>query len=106
MTKKRERGDYFKRRRAKLAAEREELEAKTTPPAGKQLSETLLVRVSGDMLAVIDDARRDGLIEVSRSEYVSNVLIERLGSAQPLCDRAGLRGGGPGHDLGGDDRSA
>lgn len=80
MTKKRDCGDYFKRRRAKLPAEREELEAKAAPPAGKQLSETLLVRMSGDMLAAIDDAKRHGLIELSRSEYVRNVLIEKLGS--------------------------
>ena len=74
MAVKRDRGDYFKQRRAKLAAERAALE----PPKGKALTETVLVRMSGDMLAAIDQARRAGLFEVSRSEYLRGVIAEKL----------------------------
>ena len=75
---KRDRGDYFKQRRAKLKAEREALEAAAAPPAGKALSETVLVRGSGDMLAAIDRARTAGLFSVTRSEYIRNTLMEKL----------------------------
>lgn len=74
MQKKRDRGDYFKERRARLAAERAALE----PPKGKALTETVLVRVSGDMLVAIDQARRAGLFEISRSEFIRGVIAEKL----------------------------
>ena len=75
---KRDRRDYFKQRRAKLKAERDALEAKTKPPGGKALTETLRIRVSGDFLSKLDRRARAGLFEQSRSEFCRYILAQHL----------------------------
>ncbi len=91
MTKKRDRGDYFKQRRAKLAAERKALEAQAAPAPGAALSETLLVRVSPTMLACIDHARKGGLFQRSRSEWARLVLAEAIDAHVPRDVRERLQ---------------
>lgn len=77
---KRDRGDYFKKRRERMKNElREALErAEDKTPAGKALTETVLVRMSGDMVAALDRARTAGLFTISRSEWIRNTLAEKL----------------------------
>ena len=99
-TKKRDHGDYFKKRRARLKAEREALEQKVagewhptkerTDP-GVALSETLLVRISPTMMACIDYARRDQLFIKSRSEWARNALEIAINKHVPRDVQAQFR---------------
>jgi len=85
MATKRDRGDYFKRRRAAKAAELAELKAKSEPPTDKQLSSTIVLRLSPAAVHAIDDARGNGLFQRSRSEFVRDAVSHYLKAGAGLC---------------------
>ena len=80
---KRDRGDYFKQRRARLKAERESLEAKATPPTNGRVSDAMTIRLSPKAVAAMDEARRGGLFERSRSQFMRDALAYYIKEGAP-----------------------
>lgn len=72
------RNAYYRERRQKQKAA---LEA-AKPPDGGKLTETILVRVSQRAVFEVDKARRGGLFERSRSEFMRDALDHYLRSFQ------------------------
>lgn len=80
---KRDRGDYFKQRRARLKAERDALEAQTKPPTDGRVKDAMTIRLSQKAVRAMDDARQGGLFERSRSQFMRDALVFYIKSGAP-----------------------
>lgn len=68
------RNAYYRERREKQKAALAAAEAAQAPIAGGKLTETILVRLSQRAIAEIDKRRKDGLFELSRSEFMRKAV--------------------------------
>ena len=83
MTTKRDRGDYFKRRRALKKEEVEQLRQEARGSDDIKLTANLIVRLSPKAMTAIDQARRSGMFERSRSEFVRDAVAYYIKAGSP-----------------------
>lgn len=68
------RNAYYRKRRQKQKAVHELEGMREEDYAGGKLTETILVRLSQRAVGEIDKQRKDGLFELSRSEFMRNAV--------------------------------